>query len=527
MMPFSYATQARMSNILHDCRFNGGISASGQSAGFGGNLFTRDTLRVLRDVMGIPGYQSFIREMMGILPQWQGTREDPATNEFPDALSHQVFRSVVGGRYLPSRQVNDMRSYAHEWNIPMTSIAGGGEQLVIYNSSDGPLLYLITLGEYIQTYNDASILQDRFHHHATGITRTIGEAAGKCISYIRQAIAESPNGLYSVPNTNPRQTSPSGVMRDGSDAYVRSDGSSIDYERAAYIENQALAHHALDLAAHVVFPDHAKAPVWLTVAHNLRDATIEQFWIPQHSFFAAAIDRYGQVDMLSSAVFELLDSPFFLELKEGNEHVENLVRALYNQDTFMTPIGARMVSLEQTYLEGVEYYAYQGSGAVWPVTNGIIANGLRRWGLNRLAHDLGHRRLVGGVERSRQACELIHVHRETNRPLYVSDQIPSSSTEQLVVYPSDRGQLNQAWTASAALRQLHYAQERPRMAYSRDLQKLDDDIGAMIVRDKILTPLESDGRKSPKIVCDFEEGAKQKKKRARQLQNTAVQPRRV
>ena len=65
------------------------------------------------------------------------------------------------------------------------------------------------------------------------------------------------------------------------------------------------------------------------------------------------------------------------------------------------------------------------------------------------------------------------------------------------------------------------------MAYSRDLQKLDDDIGAMIVRDKILTPLESDGRKSPKIVCDFEEGAKQKKKRARQLQNTAVQPRRV
>ncbi|RYF27649.1 MAG: hypothetical protein EOO17_05900 [Chloroflexi bacterium] len=123
MMPFSYATEATMSAILHDCRFGGGISASGQSAGFGGNLFTRDTLRVLRDVMGIPGYQSFIREMLGILPQWQGTREDSATNEFPDALSHQVFRSVVGGRYLPSRQVNDMRGYAHEWNIPMTSSA--------------------------------------------------------------------------------------------------------------------------------------------------------------------------------------------------------------------------------------------------------------------------------------------------------------------------------------------------------------------------------------------------------------------
>ncbi|RYF27650.1 MAG: hypothetical protein EOO17_05905 [Chloroflexi bacterium] len=317
------------------------------------------------------------------------------------------------------------------------------------------------------------------------------------------------------------------MMRDGSDAYVRSDGSPIDYEHAAYIENQALAYHALDLAAHVVFPDHAKAPVWLTDAHNLRDATIEQFWMPQHSFFAAAIDRYGQVDMLSSAVFELLDSPFFLGLKEGNEHVENLVRSLYDEDTFMTPIGARMVSLEQAYLEGDSYYAYQGSGAVWPVTTGIIANGLRRWGLHRLAHDLGYRRMVGGIEKSNEVSEFTNVHRISKSPMYRPAESVAGDDPSRIICPSDKAQLNQAWTASAALRQLNLqAEYNHPQSKSMHLSLLDEGIHDEILRDNL--PTASDSTQKPyRIVCDYQEGAQLKKDRAADLKGKKSRPREI
>jgi hypothetical protein len=98
-----FATEGGLSAVLHGARFAGGIAASGQNAGFGGNLFTRDACRMILDVMA--PYPWLAREMLGVLPQEQGIQHDSSTNEFPDALPHQVFREVVGGRYAPSAQV--------------------------------------------------------------------------------------------------------------------------------------------------------------------------------------------------------------------------------------------------------------------------------------------------------------------------------------------------------------------------------------------------------------------------------------
>ena len=466
-----FCTKHEMAGVLHECRFAGGMSASGQLAGFGGYFFVRDLCRVLRDVIGLRGYESFTREMLGILPQWQGIKTDPLTNEFPDAMPHQVFRQYVGGRLLPDDRLEDAQYWTNLWGIPMESHELHGAHFVTYNCSDGPLLYLITLGKFCRVYGRA-VLKDSFRHWPTGTNRTVAEAARRCADYIVQAVKRSEDngfGLYAVPNTNPLQTSPSGVMRDGFDAYVRSDGTPADYNFVAYVENQALAYEALLFAAEFL-PEDTAVKSWLSLAEELRRRALEQLWMEKTNFFAAAIDRHGQVDMISSAVFETLNGPFFEDLKDGPAYVETLVKKLYSPD-FMTAIGTRMTSLEHRQLEG-EYYAYQGSGAVWYVTNGIVATGLSKWHLNAAASDLGKRRLIGGIDRSGEALELDYVDRTTGEPLFSPVDKPASGVstgEELC--PSELGQKDQAWTASAALRQLHadYDSRAPAGSWQRVL----------------------------------------------------------
>lgn len=245
------------------------------------------------------------------------------------------------------------------------------------------------------------------------------------------------------------------------------------------------------------------------------------------SFFAAAIDRNGQIDMLSSAVFELLDSPFFEGVKGGGDYVEGLVRKLYDDESFMTPIGARMISLEQSYLEGDGYYSYQGSGVVWPVTNGIIANGLSRWSLHWLARDLGVHRLVGGIEQSRQVFELTYVHRSSNAPMYKTSNHKVGGDLKKVIYASDRAQPNQAWTASAGLRQLHrLAQPTESKSYNPHLELLDEYMAKKLLDGEMPTAIDSVPNKYF-VTCDYDEGARLKSERAAALKGMKSRPREI
>jgi hypothetical protein len=122
-------------------------------------------------------------------------------------------------------------------------------------------------------------------------------------------------------------------------------------------------------------------------------------------------------------------------------------------DEVMTPIGPRMLSLRHAAVEG-DYYPYQGSGAVWSVTNGIIAKGLGRWGLHPLRRELGVDRLLGWFNRSGEAVELAYVHRETNQPCY--DPYPQHpwADDALIVAAAELGQIDQGWGASAALAEI-------------------------------------------------------------------------
>ena len=512
-----FCTPFTMQSILHDCRFSGGISASGQSAGFGGNLFTRDTCRVLRDVIHIPQMQSFVRQMLVTLLQWQGIKHDDTTNESPDALQHQVFRQIIGGIRLNNSVVEQAEYWTSQWGVPMTDSPETGKQFVIYNSSDGPPLYLITLCEYIQYYG-RDVLGDTYMHWPTGKVRTVADGAQRCIDFVLRRITngeEIGHGLYGVPNTNPLQTSPSGVMRDGFDAYVTQGGEPADYGSMVYLENQALVHEALYLASRWLSTRSRRVDVWEAVADTLAERTIDQLWMENDQFFAAGMDKFGIVDMISSCAFELLDSPFFHEIDDGPDYIQALVHRLYSPD-FMTPIGCRMTSLVHAKQEG-EYAPYQGSSAVWGVTNGLIERGLRRQGLATGVEDIGQR-LIGWFNAAHEAYEMTFVD-ANGKVVFHPEQVLDGRdvSNRSVLYPSEFGQPNQAWSASAALRILTspYHQSPP-SAWRKSLNRTLSDL----VRQTPMLDRISIADEQP--LLDLRRGKQLKEQRRNQLAQAAT-----
>lgn len=451
-----------------NCRYAGGISASGQTAGFAGNLFTRDTLRMLRDLMGQPQYWPFIREMLGILPQWQGVKTDERTNEAPNAMQHQVFREIVSNLRLPADRVESAKFWTGKWGVPMDDDPVNGWQFVIYNSSDGPLLYVITVADFCRATGSTAILKDTFLHRETGEWRTIGDAVSRCLNFITRSLDESErnglHGLYAVRNTNPQQTSPSGVMRDGWDSYLRvrlSDdlrsqvAERADYDYMAYTENQALCYEALLRGGRELLLTDERAGNWIRRAEELRRRTFDLLFMDDLGCFAAAMDHDGLINLRSNSPFEMMNGPFFDGIEDTPDYIAEFAMMAYSLD-FLTPIGIRMVSLSQAGIEaGGEYYAYQLSGAVWGVTNALIAKGFRRQGLFELSYDLGTLRNIGWFDRAGEAMEAGFVDRRSNEPLY--DPFPPAEKPgdaQIIICPATLGQPEQGWSATGALEEL-------------------------------------------------------------------------
>ena len=510
-----YATEGNLSAVLHEARFAGGIAAGGQRSGFSGNMYTRDALRMMLDTMD--HYPAMTRELLGILPQLQGTKNDAATNESLDALPHQVFRQVSGGIRLSDKQVEIAEYWTHKWGVPLETSEAEGKHFTIYNSSDGPLLYIITLAKFSQLPAGRGVMNGMYTHRPTGDTRTIGEAARRCVDFIMRSISWSQSkgsGLYVVPNTNPLQTSPSGVMRDGFDSYYYPNGDigePVDFSFMAYIDNQALAFEALTVAATVLFPDDPLAPTWLATAAKLRERTNELAWMG--NTYATAVDLHNQpVNLEGTAALEPLNGPF-LHFADGPDYVRALVEWLYCDDV-MTPIGPRMISRKFERFEG-EYYAYQGTGTVWPYVNGVIARGLRNsWGLYTPSRDLGVDRTLGFFNRTGEAVELGFVDREFSQPDYNPYRDRKISIGAATIAAADLGQLDQGWSATAGLREIWdwqngFPHEKPGTWQNALARRVLELIEA--------NPPASAGQPAQEFYIDFEKGERLKDERARAM----------
>jgi hypothetical protein len=149
---------------------------------------------------------------------------------------------------------------------------------------------------------------------------------------------------------------------------------------------------------------------------------------------------------------ELLATPFFDELPNRRELVEKVVAKIFDRG-FLTPVGVRMLHLDHAGLEG-DYYPYQGTAAVWGVTQRVIAHGLRRQGLAPLAHDIGLQRLVSGLNRTGKAVEYWLVEREHGWVNYHPYRPALDGEEATVMYAAERPNQPQLWTITGAMAEL-------------------------------------------------------------------------
>jgi hypothetical protein len=437
---------------LHECRYSGGLAASGGQAGFGYARFTRDYLQAMDDLMTL--LPSLVREGFSHIPQEQGVKDDPATEEQLDRLPHQVAQGKPSGLVVSPKLVEDWHYWLGKWGVEYDDQYG----FIVYNASDAAR-YLTVLADYCRIHG-GDVLDDQFVHRPTGEIRSVRNAARRVAGWMVRTIEQSDLGLMEVQTMNPKQTSWSAVMRDGMDSYYHPEGDHGEpvnrYAPVAYIENQGIAVGAL-LAAAEMFPDDPDRDKWLELASAIPRRTMEHFWLPEYNYLAPAVDRDEDgrprpVKLLSSAPMELLATPFFDELPNRRELVEAIVAKIFDRG-FLTPVGVRMLHLDHAALEG-DYYPYQGTGAVWGVTQRVIAHGLRRQGLAPLAHDIGLQRLVSGLNRTGKAVEYWLVEREHGWVNYHPYNPAVDTEEATVMYAAERPNQPQLWTITGAMAEL-------------------------------------------------------------------------
>ena len=399
--------EASLERALHGVHFPGGLSASVMEGEFGGSRFTRDYLAMMSDLMD--SHPNIVREGFSMIPQEQGVDFDPLTDQQPDRLPHQVAYNQWSGLVIPQNVIEGKRYWTGEWGVPFDEEKG----FTVWNQTDGSR-YIHELATFVSKYG-SDVLNDRYVHQPTGEVRTVREAALRQLDWMTRTIENSDLGLLEVAETNPRQTSWSGVMRDGYDSYFHETASGLRVpvnkdKPIAYLESQGLAVQAFSDALKL-FDDRedgelqARRAKWQEILHDLPDRVFEHFRWDEENSLVPAVDRDEngnprQVRLMSSVLGETLATPEFYtgindKTFDRNHLIGSIATVLYS-DEFMTPAGIRMLGRRHQASQG-PVSAYQGPDTVWPVTQWRTADGFEAVNMHGLAEDLRLKRTLGAL----------------------------------------------------------------------------------------------------------------------------------
>ena len=468
--------KANVEQMLQTVRFSGGIAASEVTGRFGGARFTRDTLEAMGHLLDT--HPTLVRENFSLIPQEQGVDFDPLTDEQPDRMPHEVAYNVWDGVRIPAATTERRSRTAERWGIPFDEEKG----FTVWNETDAGE-YVHILKQYVDRYG-TDVLGDRFIHRRTGEQRTVAEAALRLLDWEVRTIDTSDIGLVEVQEFNPKQTSWSGVTRDGYDSYFHEiDGVRISVNKekpVAYLENQFIAMQMFQDAL-TLFGDSDDAATivrvkrWKEMLQELPARTLEQFRWDEENIWVPAVDRDNEgrprkVKIASSVIGETLLRPELYEALNrqiDTGHLIGSIATLLTSEEFLTPAGLRMLGKRHTASEG-SVSAYQGARKRWPVVDWRCANGLEIAGLPGLAHDLR-------IKRSLAALSLDPDAFWENQPISDDGRVGYSLADEYqqgmqVILAEEKPAKRQTWTITGARQALDKMRAQGISAYP-DLEK--------------------------------------------------------
>lgn len=411
-------------------------------------VFGRDSIEVAEDLLLYK--PEVVRKIIFALARLQGLSENPITEEEPGKIHHEYRRTIQSVS-------STTRQYISNWGAV-------NDELHYFGAIDATPLFVRLVLNYCRAYGDSLMYES--YVHKNGSVFTVKQCIEMAVSWIEKKLDMSDLALIEYKRINPNGIR-NQIWTDSIHATIHDDGNTSNFEfPIAPIEVQGYAYDALvQFAYWCEAKDPARAHVLRERARALQNATIDSFWMKEHSYFALGIDRdsHGHprhIKTLSSNPGLLLDTDLISDLPAHRKKsfVTSIIKKLISQE-FLTSAGIRCRSIAHVNLLKVRrskeenllfpYTDYQGSRVVWFKQTYDIAKGLRRYGFILLAQEL-EARIFNTVAAVSGHYEFVYVDEE-GYILIPREHILEAQTTEKTLYATNVPERDQSWTVSAIL----------------------------------------------------------------------------
>ncbi len=295
-------------------------------------LFGRDSL--ITSYMALSIDPSLALGTLKTLARLQGSKTDPVSEEQPGRILHEV---RLG---------------------PMTGPAIGGST-IYYGTADATPLFVVLLGELRRWGLDTKEVDALLGHADRAIEWLVeyGDRDGDLFVEYQRA---TDRGLANQ------------GWKDSHDAVTYADGT-LAQPPIALCEVQAYVYSAFLARAYFAWEsgDEETRQRCVQRATRLREAFNDQFWLPDHGWYAMALDREKRpVDSLTSNIGHCLWTGIVDEDK-----APLIAERLMSSEMF-SGWGIRTLSSTMGSYNPISYH----NGSVWPHDNAIVTAGLMRYG---------------------------------------------------------------------------------------------------------------------------------------------------
>lgn len=375
--------------------------------------------------------QAIAHQAITLLFSNQGAKTDKTTGERPGKIFHEF-----------KERGDDPEQQAIFDSLRTATGIGDDQNFASYTSVDATPEAIHLVARYAARYGKG-ILREKVNRQGKKVT--IEQCVKEAAEWIQTLIAHSDIGLIGTRRSNPRSVTVADLL-DGATSFMHADGVTLVNHTAEVdtINFQAIGYQAFTDAAELAGSKKERR-VLQKAAKELRQKTIEYFWMPEKARVAMAIDRDSdgqprrlETDTILPAV--ALRTGIF---DDRPDIVEAIFKGLYTPE-MMTCVGPRTQSLATD----AGYTRYQEPP--WPVLVGRVVDGAMRYEQDAIAIDLIERMLMG-IYTTGKSEEFHQVTKDNELGIYANHQAPGTK----VIVATNKPEAPQAWTAATLWAMTH------------------------------------------------------------------------